>query len=120
MWLMQQQPTPDDYVLATGESHSVREFVEFAFAQVGRKITWQGTGGEEVGIDDVTGLDLVRVDRRYFRPTEVDTLLGDATKARQVLGWRPETSFVDLVAEMVKSDLKVVAAESERKDRGSY
>ena len=120
MWLMQQQPKPDDYVLATGESHSVREFIELAFAQVGRKIVWQGAGDDEVGVDHVTGLDLVRVDRRYFRPTEVDTLLGDATKARQVLGWRPETSFVDLVAEMVKSDLKVVAAESQRKDRGSY
>jgi len=120
MWLMQQQPKPDDYVLATGESHSVREFIELAFAQVGRKIVWQGAGDDEVGVDHITGLDLVRVDRRYYRPTEVDTLLGDATKARQVLGWQPETSFVNLVAEMVKSDLKVVAAESERKDRGSY
>ena len=120
MWLMLQQPQPDDYVLATGESHSVREFIELAFAQVGRKITWQGTGQDEVGIDDVTGLDLVKVDRRYFRPTEVDALLGDATKARQALGWRPEVSFTDLVAEMVKSDLKVVAAEFERKDRGAY
>ena len=120
MWLMQQQPEPDDYVLATGESHSVREFIELAFAQVGRKITWQGTGDDEVGIDDVTGVDLVKVDQRYFRPTEVDALLGDATKARQTLGWRPEVSFADLVADMVKSDLKVVAAEAERKDRGSY
>ena len=117
---MQQQPKPDDYVLATGESHSVREFIELAFAQVGRKIVWQGAGDDEVGVDHITGLDLVRVDTRHFRPTEVDTLLGDATKARQVLGWQPERSFVDLVAEMVKSDLKVVAAESERKDRGSY
>ena len=120
MWLMLQQPEPDDYVLATGESHSVREFIELAFAQVGRKITWRGTGQDEVGIDDVTGLDLVKVDRRYFRPTEVDALLGDATKARQAFGWQPEVSFNDLVAEMVKSDLKVVAAEFERKDRGAY
>jgi GDPmannose 4,6-dehydratase len=120
MWLMLQQPEPDDYVLATGENHSVREFIEHAFAQVGRKIVWQGSGDDEVGIDDVTGLDLVKVDRRYFRPTEVDTLLGDASKARRALGWQPETSFADLVAEMVKSDLKAVAAESERKDRGSY
>ena len=117
---MLQQPQPDDYVLATGESHSVREFIELAFAQVGRKITWRGTGHDEVGIDEATGLDLVKVDRRYFRPTEVDALLGDATKARQDLGWRPEASFNDLVAEMVKSDLKVVAAEFERKDRGAY
>ena len=117
---MLQQPEPDDYVLATGESHSVREFIELAFAQVGRKIDWKGTGDDEVGVDAATGQDLVRVDRRYFRPTEVDDLLGDATKARQALGWRPEMSFTDLVAEMVKSDLKVVAAEAERKDRGSY
>ena len=119
MWLMLQQPKPDDYVLATGESHSVREFIELAFAQVGRKIAWQGTGDNEVGVDVATGIDIVRVDPRYFRPTEVDSLLGDATKARQALGWQPETSFTDLVAEMVSSDLKVVAAEFERKDRGS-
>jgi GDPmannose 4,6-dehydratase len=120
MWLMLQQPQPDDYVLATGESHSVREFIELAFAQVGRSIAWSGHGDDEVGIDVATGQDLVTVDRRYFRPTEVDALLGDATKARRDLGWRPETSFADLVAEMVNSDLKVVAAESGRKDRGAY
>ena len=117
---MLQHPQPDDYVLATGESHSVRDFVELAFAQVGRKIAWQGIGNNEVGVDVATGADLVRVDPRYFRPTEVDTLLGDARKARQILDWQPEISFVDLVADMVKSDLKVVAAESERKDRGAY
>jgi GDPmannose 4,6-dehydratase len=120
MWLMLQQPWPDDYVLATGESHSVREFIELAFAEVGRSITWTGTGDDEVGVDAATGQDLVSVDRRYFRPTEVDALLGDATKARQNLGWRPETSFSELVADMVRSDLKVVAAETERKDRGNY
>jgi GDPmannose 4,6-dehydratase len=120
MWLMLQQPQPDDYVLATGESHSVREFIELAFAQVGRKIAWQGTGEKEVGVDATTGDELVRVDRRYFRPTEVECLLGDATKARQVLGWQPETSFTDLVTEMVKSDLKVVAAEDDRNDRIAY
>jgi GDPmannose 4,6-dehydratase len=120
MWLMLQQPQPDDYVLATGESHSVREFIELAFAQVGRKIAWQGTGESEVGVDATTGDELVRVDRRYFRPTEVECLLGDATKARQVLGWQPETSFTDLVTEMVKSDLKVVAAEDDRNDRIAY
>ena len=120
MWLMLQQPQPDDYVLATGESHSVREFTELAFAEVGRGIAWGGTGEEEVGVDAATGQEIVRVDRRYFRPTEVDELLGDASKAHRKLGWRPETSFTELVAEMVKSDLKVVAAESERKDRGSY
>ena len=110
----------NDFVIATGESHSVREFIELAFAQVGRKISWQGSGDEEVGVDDVTGRDVVRVDRRYFRPTEVDDLLGDATKAQQALGWRAEVSFLELVGEMVKSDLQLVAAESKRKDRGSY
>jgi GDPmannose 4,6-dehydratase len=120
MWLMLQQPQPDDYVLATGESHSVREFTELAFAEVGRGIAWRGTGEEEVGVDAATGQEIVRVDRRYFRPTEVDELLGDPSKAHRKLGWRPETSFTELVAEMVKSDLKAVAAESERKDRGSY
>jgi GDPmannose 4,6-dehydratase len=120
MWLILQQPEPDDYVLATGESHSVREFIELAFAQVGRKIGWQGTGENEVGLDTATGDELVRVDRRYFRPTEVDCLLGDPTKAQQVLGWQPEISFDDLVAEMVRSDLKVVAAESNRNDRVAY
>jgi GDPmannose 4,6-dehydratase len=120
MWLMLQQPEPDDYVLATGESHSVREFIELAFAQVGRNIAWQGTGENEVGVEASTGRELVSVDRRYFRPTEVDCLLGDATKARQALGWQAETSFAELVAEMVRSDLQVVAAESERRDRAAY
>ena len=113
---MLQQPEPDDYVLATGESHSVREFIELAFAVVGRSILWKGTGDDEVGVDATSGQDLVRVDRRYFRPTEIDELLGDASKARLKLGWQPETSFAELVA----ADLKAVAAEAERKDRGSY
>jgi len=120
MWLMLQQPQPDDYVLATGESHSVREFIELAFAEIGRSIEWKGTGDDEVGLDAATGQDVVRVDRRYFRPTEVDDLLGDASKAQRKLGWQPETSFATLVADMVKSDLKAVAEESERKDRGGY
>ena len=106
MWLMLQQPEPDDYVLATGESHSVREFIELAFAGVGRRIVWKGTGEEEVGVDAATGQELVRVDRRYFRPTEVDDLLGDASKAQRKLGWRPETSFAELVAEMVSQFLR--------------
>jgi GDPmannose 4,6-dehydratase len=120
MWLMLQQSEPDDYVLATGESHSVREFTEFAFAGVGRRLDWRGRGEDEVGIDADNGAELVRVDRRYFRPTEVDDLLGDASKAQRNLGWRPETSFAELVAEMVKSDLKAVTEEAGRKDRGSY
>jgi GDPmannose 4,6-dehydratase len=120
MWLILQQQQPDDYVLATGESHSVREFIELAFGEVGRRIEWRGQGHEEVGFDAASGKDLVLVDSRYFRPTEVDELLGDAGKATQVLGWRHETSFPALVREMVQSDLKVVAGERRRKDHGHY
>jgi GDPmannose 4,6-dehydratase len=98
----------------------VREFVELAFGAVGRRVEWQGIEKDEVGVDAGTGRDLVRVDPRYFRPTEIGELVGDATKARQGLGWEPETSFIELVAKMVKSDLKTVAAETGRKDRGSY
>ena len=120
MWLILQQPQPDDYVLATGESHSVREFIELAFTQVGRNIAWKGKGEGEEGYDAATGRVMVKVDRRYFRPTEVDALLGDASKAQRELGWYPETSFADLVAEMVKSDLEVVGAERGRKQAGAY
>jgi GDPmannose 4,6-dehydratase len=120
MWLMLQQPKPDDYVLATGVAHTVREFIELAFREVGCSIEWRGAGVDEVGIDARNSKDLVRVDPRYFRPAEVDALLGDATKARRVLGWRPAVSFNELVAEMVQSDLKTVGAEPWRKDRGSY
>ena len=120
MWLILQQSKPDDYVLATGESHSVREFIELAFAQVGRKVAWKGKGDDEVGLDAASGQVLIKVDRRYFRPTEVDTLLGDASKARRELGWKPETSFADLVAQMVKSDLEVVPSEAGRKQRAAY
>jgi GDPmannose 4,6-dehydratase len=93
MWLILQQDTPDDYVLATGESHSVREFVEKAFSYIGRTIVWHGSGVEEKGVDKSTGQVLVEVDPRYFRPTEVDALLGDPSKARAKLGWRHKTSF---------------------------
>jgi len=105
MWLMMQQPKPDDYVLATGEAHTVREFVERAFAVAGARIRWQGKGQNEVGIDDVSGRELVKVDPRYFRPTEVDTLMGDASKARSKLGWKHKVSFEELVVELVTSDL---------------
>jgi GDPmannose 4,6-dehydratase len=111
MWRIVQQNSPGDYVLATGEIHSVREFVEMAFSHADRKIEWQGSGVDEVGIDSASGDVVVRVDTRYFRPTEVDELLGDASKARRVLGWRHTVSFPDLVAEMVKSDLEVVKKE---------
>jgi GDPmannose 4,6-dehydratase len=106
MWLMMQQPEPDDYVLATGEMHTVREFIERAFAVVGRRIEWRGKGTDEQGVDARTGNALVRVDPRYFRPTEVDLLVGDPTKAREKLGWKHTTSFDDLVSEMVVSDIR--------------
>ena len=105
MWRILQQTEPDDYVLATGETHSVREFVELAFAEVGIEIAWKGAAADELGLDRKTGRVLVEIDPRYFRPTEVDILLGDASKAKEKLGWTHETTFHQLVAEMVKSDL---------------
>jgi len=117
MWMMLQQDEPDDYVLATGEKHSVREFVELAFGHVGRRIAWRGAGVEETGVDAKSGQILVQVDPRYFRPTEVDVLLGDPGKARQKLGWRHKTSFADLVKEMVESDRREVRLERERTNR---
>jgi GDPmannose 4,6-dehydratase len=119
IWLMLQQPEPGDYVLATGEQHSVREFVERAFACVGRIIEWAGKGVGEVGVDARTGHELVRIDPRYFRPTEVEALLGDPAKARAKLGWRHTTSFADLVAEMVAADLQAVEREEWRHDRSA-
>jgi GDPmannose 4,6-dehydratase len=105
MWRIMQQPEPDDFVLATGEAHSVREFVERAFAEVGRGIVWRGTGVDEVGLDAISGKSIVRVDPRYFRPTEVHSLLGDPAKARTVLGWTPTVTFPELVREMVVADM---------------
>jgi GDPmannose 4,6-dehydratase len=119
MWRILQQPTPDDYVLATGEMHSVREFVELAFAEAGRQIAWKGQGVEEVGVDAKSGQVLVAIDPRYFRPTEVDELLGDPTKAHQKLGWRHKTTFKELVAEMVASDRNTIRQESQRNDRSA-
>jgi GDPmannose 4,6-dehydratase len=114
MWRIVQQPEADDYVLATGEAHSVREFVELAFSKVGREIEWRGKGVDEIGVNSATGETLVKIDSRYFRPTEVDLLLGDPSKARRVLGWEHKVSFPELVSEMVESDLKVIAQESHR------
>jgi GDPmannose 4,6-dehydratase len=114
MWRILQQPEPDDYVLATGETHSVREFVEKAFAQIGVHIAWEGVGVEEKGLDAGSGRVLVQVDPRYFRPTEVDLLVGDPSKARSKLGWQHRVSFEQLVAEMVAADLKTVAGETSR------
>ncbi|HEY1243335.1 MAG TPA: GDP-mannose 4,6-dehydratase [Hyphomicrobiaceae bacterium] len=119
MWLMLQQQEPGDYVLATGEAHSVREFVERAFACVGRTIEWRGKGADEAGVDARTGKDLVRIDPRYFRPTEVDALVGDPSKARARLGWTHKTTFAELVAEMVASDLETIGQESWRNDRSA-
>src|ERR1700760_1579183 len=101
-----QAESPDDFVLSTGETRSVREFVERAFAEVGRSIEWRGEGIEETGIDKTTGKAVVRIDPTYFRPTEVDFLIGDASKARQTLGWEPRTSFRQLVKDMVAGDLE--------------
>jgi GDPmannose 4,6-dehydratase len=105
MWRILQHDEPDDFVLATGETHSVREFVELAFAQTGRTIRWQGQGVDEIGVDADSGAALVRIDPRYFRPTEVDLLLGDASKAKARLGWTHTVGFTELVAEMVQADL---------------
>ena len=104
-WLMLQQPSPEDFVIASGEQHSVREFIEVAAEELGMRIRWSGHGVEERGFDS-SGRCVVAVDPRYFRPTEVETLLGDASKARERLGWIPGTSFHDLVAEMVREDLQ--------------
>ncbi len=111
MWMIMQQDEPDDYVLATGERHTVREFVEKAFACVNRDVEWRGKGIKESGIDARSGKVLVAVDPRYFRPTEADVLLGDPSKAHQRLGWRHKTSFEDMIKEMVASDLIAVARE---------
>jgi GDPmannose 4,6-dehydratase len=117
MWLILQQPAPDDYVLATGEAHSVREFVGKAFACVGRRLEWQGSGLQERGVDARDGRILVEIDPRYFRPTEVDVLLGDPSKARTKLGWHHKVSFDTLVQEMVETDLAAVKLESARRSR---
>jgi GDPmannose 4,6-dehydratase len=106
-WLMLQQETAEDFVIATGKQYSVKDFVEAAGAHLGFKIEWQGQGVDEVGIDTVSGRTLVKVDPRYFRPTEVETLLGDATKAKEKLGWTAEVTFPELVSDMVAADLEV-------------
>lgn len=112
MWMMLQQDQPDDYVLATGEVHSVREFVEWSFAEVGISIAWRGAGVEEQGFNAATGDLLIEIDPRYFRPTEVELLHGDPTKAHQKLGWSHETSAHDLAKEMVREDLRIMASQT--------
>ena len=115
MWRIVQNPEPDDYVLATGETHSVREFVELAFREVDLDLRWEGEGADEVGLVDGFNHPVVEIDPRYFRPTEVDLLLGDASKAHEKLGWRHVTPFEDLVSEMVRADLEAVASEAGRR-----
>ncbi len=116
MWRMLQQDKPDDYVLATGETTSVRQFVEWAFADVGIALEWKGSGVDEKGYDSASGACLVEIDPRYFRPTEVDLLLGDPTKARQKLGWHHKTPVRELAAEMVREDVKHLKAQNSRKE----
>jgi GDPmannose 4,6-dehydratase len=116
-WLILQQEKPDDFVIATGEQHSVREFVEATAAELEMKISWKGTGANEKGYD-ADGRCIVAIDSRYFRPAEVDTLLGDATKARTKLGWRPKVTFRELVAEMARHDLQEAERESLVKRHG--
>lgn len=120
MWLILQQDNPDDYVIATGETHSVREFVELAFKEAGISIEWKGEGVEEKGIDAATGKVLVQVDPRYFRPTEVDILLGDPTKAKQKLGWMPRVTFSELVSKMVKEDIVLAERDLLLKQNGFH
>ena len=117
MWRIVNHDQPDDYVLATGESHSVREFVELAFREVEIDLAWEGEGLHEKGRDAKTGAVRVEVDSRYLRPTEIDIQLGDATKARQVLGWRHKASFEELVSDMVRADLNAIPEERRRLDR---
>ncbi|MDD5146834.1 MAG: GDP-mannose 4,6-dehydratase, partial [Candidatus Pacebacteria bacterium] len=107
MWMMLQQEAPQNYIIATGEQHSVREFCAIAFKEAGINLEWRGEGVNEEGIDQETGKILVAVDPRYFRPLEVESLLGDASKAKAQLGWQPKISFQELVEEMVSSDLKL-------------
>ena len=111
MWLMLQQEKSEDFVIASGENHSVREFVELAFAEVGVEIEWQGAGLDEVGVDRNSGGAIVRIDPRYFRPSEVDFLLGNAEKAKEKLGWKPRTSFPELVRLMMQSDYETALKE---------
>jgi GDPmannose 4,6-dehydratase len=114
MWMILQQDVPDDYVLATGETHTVRKFAEMAFREVGVEVEWRGSGVDEKGYDPKTGKLLVEIDPRYFRPTEVDLLLGDPSKARKKLGWTAKTPLSDLVREMVQSDLAEIDSRNTR------
>jgi GDPmannose 4,6-dehydratase len=117
-WMMLQQDAPEDFVIATGVQHSVREFVEIAAAELEMRVVWQGAGVEEVGIEKKSGKVIVRIDPRYFRPTEVETLLGDPSKAKEKLGWEPKISFAQLVQEMVSEDLKIAERDQIVRQKG--
>ena len=117
MWMMLQQEKADDFVLATGETHTVREFVELTFKELGMEIEWKGSGVDEKGIDKATGKTLIEIDPRYFRPTEVDLLLGDASKAERELGWKPKTKFYELVSMMTQADFELM---QNKKNSGSF
>ncbi len=118
MWLMLQQDKPEDYVIATGTNYSVRQFVEIAGRMIGMDIQWQGTGLDEIGVDAKTGNTIIHIDPRYYRPTEVESLAGEADKARRELGWQPEISFEEMVTEMVTSDLEKAKLEALCKEKG--
>jgi GDPmannose 4,6-dehydratase len=117
-WLMLQQETPDDFVIATGVQHSVREFIEIAAAELSLTVDWQGAGLDEVGIERKSGKTIVKVDPRYFRPTEVETLLGDPSKAKEKLGWEPKISFAEMVQEMIIEDLKLAERDQLIRQKG--
>jgi GDPmannose 4,6-dehydratase len=117
-WMMLQQEKPEDFVIATGEQHSVREFVDIAAREIGIAIRWEGKGVDEKGFDANTGACIVAVDPKYFRPTEVETLLGDASKAKTKLGWTPKISFNELVREMVAEDLRSAQRDDLAKQHG--
>ena len=118
MWMMMQHHTPDDYVLATGETHSIRRFAELAFSHVGIQLRWDGVGVNEKGINAANGAVLIEVDPRYFRPTEVELLVGDATKARETFGWQHEIGFEALVEEMMRADVELFRKEKHLRDGG--
>ncbi len=124
MWLMLQQDQADDFVIATGKTHSVREFVVLAFKEAGFDIGWKGEGVDEIGYDKQSGKELIFIDSRYFRPTEVDVLIGDAVKAKKILGWRPKVTFNQLVKEMVENELKITQGQvvdiRSRKNKDTY
>jgi GDPmannose 4,6-dehydratase len=117
-WLMLQHPQPEDFVIASGEQHSVRDFVTLAASHLGYEVEWRGSGVHEEGVDRKSGKVLVKIDPRYFRPTEVETLLGDPTKAKSVLGWSPKITFAELVTEMVESDLAIAKRDSQMQQLG--